>query len=1020
LSRAGAWKAATLWVVCLWLGCVAGAMAQATQRAIAEPRVITQYVQRALTDKNGLPQNSVGAIAQTPDGYLWFGTEEGIARYDGVRVTVFDTLHHPELKDNYMEALTAGRDGSLWVATRTGLTRLKHGVFTSYLTARSPLSSLKETPDGRLWAGTLEGLYALDMAHAGTQPRLYTHADGLPANGVNALALGSDGTLWVGTDGGLARLKDGRFAAVSLGESEEKDFGNRARQVRALAADRSGGVWVATRDAVLHWRDGRIERAPAELAGDGRLVSALLVTEEGSVWVGYRHQGIAVLREGGVEKYGPAQGLPAEDVSALYEDRDGGVWVGLGEMGAVQLSKGLFTTLGKQEGLSEDMVWSVLEARDGSLWVGTNTKGLNHVSRDGRVQVLTAKDGIPADPIFALHEGEDGSVWVGSENEPLRRLRGGKVTVYPDPQRTGRLVSIQRLPGQGLAKGKDGHERLLVAMHQENGVAVFDPEATGDAEGHGQRFHHYAVPGLANTLAIAPDGAVWVGSDHGGVSRLRLDTGEMKTYTTADGLLTNFTLAIYVDSAGVVWAGSSRGLNRIEHGRITTYSVEQGLFYLTVGGIVEDGEGYLWMTCNKGIFKVSKKELNDYAAGRVKEIHSVVYGSAEGLRSVECNYQNDSALIRSEDGRLWFATVAGAVSIDPRRSEVKTHAPQAQIEAVRYDQKQVNPEGGVTVGPGHGDLEIQFTAPDFVAPQRIEFRYRLEGADGEWVEAGDRRQAFYTKLSPGRYRFLVQATMGDEDWNNAGEEAQLVVLLKPQIWQTAWFRGLCLLVLIAVAVWMVRMRVRNYMERNRELEERVNERTAELQLAIRAAEAAHHALHQQASHDGLTGLWNRRSAFEMLSRELQRAEREGHTVALLLADVDHFKTVNDTHGHLVGDSVLQQVATRLDTLTRTYDFAGRYGGEEFVLVLPHCTLADAVHRAEEFRKAIAETPVPTNAGPLAVTCSIGVAASEVGMTAEELIHQADDAMYSAKRAGRNRVFASTPMGSAEALILPER
>ena len=1001
MARGYARKSARLGYACVWLACATGAQAQMP----AGTRAISQYVQRALSDKNGLPQNSVRAIAQTPEGYLWFGTEEGIARYDGARVTVFDTIHHPELKDSNTLALMAELDGSLWIATRTGLTHLQNGVFTSYLTARSPMNSLQETLDGRVWAGTLEGVYAVDMAHPDARPRLYTQADGLPGNAVYALALGSDGTLWAGTDAGLARLTGDRFAAVPL---ENGGQGMKER-IQELASDRNGGVWIGTPNVVLHWRGGHVERTPAEMAGSGKVVSALLATKDGALWVGYRHHGIAVLQDGIIKQYGSAQGLPTDDVGCLYEDRDGGVWAGLVHLGAVQLSKGLFTTLGKREGLSEDMVWSVLKARDGSLWVGTNIKGLNHVSPDGRVQVFTAKDGIPPTPIYALHEGNDGSVWVGSENEPLRRLRGGKTTIYPDPQRKGSLVAIHGLPKQG-----DGHERLLLAIYQENGVAVFDPKAAP-----GQRFHHYAVPGLASTLAVAPDGAVWVGSNHGGVSRLRLETGEVKNYTTADGLLTNFTLAIYVDSAGVVWAGTSRGLNRIQNGRITTYSMEQGLFDLTVGGIVEDGKGYLWMTCNKGIYKVSKKELNDYAEGRVKSIHSVVYGTAEGLRSAECNYRLDSALVRSEDGRLWFATVAGAVSIDPRRSQVKTHAPQALIEAVRFDQKPVGLIGNATAGPGHGDLEVQFTAPEFVAPQRIRFRYRLEGADSEWVEAGDRRQAFYTKLAPGRYRFLVEAAIGDEGWTSSAGQARIILLLKPHLWQTAWFRGLCLLLLTALVVLTVRMRMRNYVKRNRVLEERVNERTAELQQAICAAEAAQHALREQASHDGLTGLWNRRSVFEMLSRELQRAEREGHTLALLLADVDHFKAVNDTYGHLMGDGVLLHVATRLDMLTRAYDFAGRYGGEEFVVVLPHCSLADAIRRAEEFRKAIAEASVPTNAGLLRVTCSIGVAVSAREMTAEELIQRADDAMYSAKRAGRNRVFANTPMGMAEALISQE-
>jgi diguanylate cyclase (GGDEF)-like protein len=320
----------------------------------------------------------------------------------------------------------------------------------------------------------------------------------------------------------------------------------------------------------------------------------------------------------------------------------------------------------------------------------------------------------------------------------------------------------------------------------------------------------------------------------------------------------------------------------------------------------------------------------------------------------------------------------------------------------------------VVAGPGAADLEIQFTTPDFVAPRRIQFRYRLVGSDADWVDAGDRRQAFYTKLPPGHYLFEVQGANGNHAWN--ATVARLTVVMKPYFWQTAWFQGLCAVILLVVVMAVYRIRVRYLVERNRELEDRVLKRTFELQAALRSAEDAQLALREQATKDHLTKLWNRRSIFEFLSEELLRAKRTAQPVSVLLADLDHFKLVNDTQGHSIGDQVLAEVATRFAQLTRRYDFAGRYGGEEFLIVLAGCSLADALKRAEDFRLAISTTPILTGAGPIAVTCSFGVAEDFGNDLPEELINKADEALYRAKNSGRNcihiRSLQPQPAGAA--------
>ena len=627
------------------------------------------------------------------------------------------------------------------------------------------------------------------------------------------------------------------------------------------------------------------------------------------------------------------------------------------------------------------MVWSLLQARDGSLWVGTNSKGLNHVMKDGKIRVFTTRDGLPDGSINGLCEGRDGSLWIGSEHGVLSRLHAGQITSYRDSEiPDARIASI--------LEDKTGD--LWLSFHELNGLVRF----------HNGRFEHYKSPGLLNTAVFAPDGSIWLGSDHGGVTHF--SEGSFSSYTTENGLLNNFAQAVYVDREGVIWAGTSPGgLNRIKNGKVTTYSVAQGLFDLTVGAIVEDDSGNLWMTCNKGIFRVRKQELNDYADGKVDSIHSIVYGTADGLRAAECNFGSTPSVWKGPNGRLWFATVAGVASIDSKLGQVVPAPPRTTVESVVVNQVNVPLHRKVTAGPGSTDLEVRYTAPDFVAPDRIRFRYRLRGFDTRWVEVGSRRQAFYTRLPPGVYLFEVQGAYAEGQWGPSSTFIELH--MTPHIWQTGWFRFACGLILLFISAASYRLRTGYLIRRNGELEQRVLQRTAELQKATRAAEAAQAALQEQATRDSLTKLWNRRSIFEILQREIDRSCRENSSVCILMADLDHFKQVNDTYGHLAGDCVLQEVARRIGVLMRPYDAVGRYGGEEFMIVLPGCTQADALKRAEELRRTVYDLPIPFGSESLTVTCSFGLASALNVLGCQELVAAADKALYTAKRTGRNRV-----------------
>jgi diguanylate cyclase (GGDEF)-like protein len=354
----------------------------------------------------------------------------------------------------------------------------------------------------------------------------------------------------------------------------------------------------------------------------------------------------------------------------------------------------------------------------------------------------------------------------------------------------------------------------------------------------------------------------------------------------------------------------------------------------------------------------------------------------------------------NQNQHFWLVT-ARTAGVHPAQIQTQTIYLRSLIEQVRFNQRTLSFEQGVTAGPGSGNLEIQFAAPASAASDHL--RYRLVGFDADWKEAGNEREVVYNNLPPGQYLFDFEtaASGGGKDF----VVQSFSILVTPPYWKTGWFRSLCTILLLLLVLGLHKLRVGRLLRHAQSLSETVNQARLELHLATNRASEAQKALKEQALKDSLTGLWNRRALLAMLEKEVHRAQRDNLPITLVMIDMDHFKKINDTYGHPAGDAVLREAASRLFDLMRPYDFAGRYGGEEFLIVLPNCSARTGMQRAEDFRRAIAESPVPTALGPLPVTCSLGVAAYEEAMRPEELICRADEALYRAKRQGRNCVCA---------------
>jgi len=941
--------------------------------ALDPSKTFSQYLQSSWTVENGLEQKSVMAVAQTRDGSVWLATEEGLVRFNGRTFVSFDERNSPALGDRFIRSLAAAPDGSLWIGTMSGLARYNESKFESFRhepETRMDIYDICVGTDGSVWFSSDRGLRRLQNGVL----RNYTTADGLPANGITGVTVAPDGVLWIATLKGLVSFASGRFTTYSKWDGVE------GGPLNTLSIGRNGGIWVGAENGSIGlWERGKIT---TWWKGNGARIQSLRQDTDGTLWIAFEKLGLGRMRGQKLELFTRSNGLPSNNPDWIFEDRERDLWVGWADAGLSMLRDAKFTAFGKPEGLSSDSVSSVIQAADGSFWVGTVDGGVDHLV-NGVVPSDSAAVKLAGKSALGLVQARDGSIWIGSGSGTVTRVAGGRATTF--------RVSGSLTP-EVPAIVQDRSGELWFGFDMPNGLARL-------RNGH---FEEIPLEGRVKALAIAPDGALWIASYLHGLSQLK--NGVLRNYSVNDGLSSTFLTSVYVDREGTVWAGTSlAGLNRLKDGKITHYSIEQGLSDSTISAIIEDDNGYLWLSGPRGISRVSLRDLNDYAEGRIKVFHSEAYRYAHGLRSIECNSKAQPGIWKARDGKLWFATTAGLAIIDPLHILTNEVLPIVKITDISLDGKhQAAIENGMRLGPGSGDVEVTFQAPSFVAPEGMWVRYQLEGVDRNWINVGTRRTATYSNLDPGKYHFEVRAA--NSDGRESKDATTIDFEILPHYYQTYWFRGLCALCL-ALLIWSIYLsRVRYLVRKTQELELIVSQRTAELQAALLVAESAKEQLRDQAMRDSLTGFWNRRAIFEILNGEVIRCQKESKPLCIIMADLDHFKAVNDTWGHLAGDAVLRDVSDRLRQGLRRNEAVGKYGGEEFLILLPLCSFSIARTRAEELRVAIQACTIPISGREIAVTCSFGIAEYEPGCSIEELIGKADAALYVAKNKGRNCVW----------------
>lgn len=771
--------------------------------ALDPQKSLTQYIHTRWETEAGLPQNSVSAILQTRDGYLWVGTFAGLARFDGVRFTVFDRGNTPGIKNDGVWAMAEGRDGTLWIATSEGLTSYRNGQFNTYTTLdglpHNLIYSLYVDREGILCIGTKGGLSRFQDGKFTN----FTTREGLSSNTIRAIYQDRAGSLWLGTEGGgLNRFKDGAFTRYA------RQAGLTSDTILSIGEDRQGRLWVGTYGGGLLHQSGHRFIVPAAMRSLSRdSIYALTQDRSGNVWVGTEANGLIRLNDGKLTAFPANEGLAKALIRVIYEDREGSLWVGARSDGLNRLKDGKFTTYGLREGLSWNSVYPILEDREGALWIGTDGGGLNRF-KEGRFTTYRVRDGLASDRVWSLFEDAEGSLWIGTENG-LSRFRNGRFTTFTTKHGlTSNIVwaiqsdqekSLWIGTDQGLNRWKDGK---------------FTPVTRKD--------------GLSNERVryIQRDrtGALWIATSQG---LNKWQDGKFVVYTTSDGLPHNIIKCIYEDADGTLWIGTSGGLARFRDGRFAAYTRKDGLFDEAIFQILEDSKGNVWMSSSRGPFQVRKQDLEDYSSGKIKSLISISYTKSDGLTSTQCNSGAQPMGYRTRDGRLWFPTTKGVAEIDPEHTNDEPAPMPVIIEQVMVDGRPLEREKFQLLPPGTRGVEFHYAGLSYLSPEGIRFKYRLEGHDQDWIDANSRRMAYYASLPPGDYRFRVMARNIDGRWTESAGDFHFMV--QPYFYQTVWFYAFLIGGLGVLIICLYKYRVASLKGREQELSRVVDARTAELQ-----------------------------------------------------------------------------------------------------------------------------------------------------------------------------------------------
>lgn len=756
-----------------------------------------QYRLDTWTTDNGLPQNSITGLTQTPDEYLWLTTNDGLVRFDGSRFKIFNKSNTPQITTNRLSSVFADKSGRMWFqAEDGGVLYYEKGGFTV-------VAKPGELPQGQRspFFDDAAGGVILNISH-----RPY-------------------------------KFQNGKFVPLNINDLPADS--------PVILTDREG-LWFSGNDTVYSFKNGNLKTISLKGFFNGKDYHVAYMDSYGSVWVGFfetldnKHSLLRIKGDVVQQIH-----LPGESVSHFAEDAQGNLWLSIYSKGIYSIDKSAVIAdkvpadavkpVIEIEGISTNSSGHLNFDREGGLWVGTE-KGLNRIAPQ-TIHVFSRKDGLKEDNVYPIFSDKAGIIWAGIWPNNLVKYEKGRfdtsisnetvsVTSLFEDSRTrfwfgsiGNLYymengkPIEFTKQSGFPKGTE----FSVITETRDGVLWFGTSHGLGRYSNGAASVYTTKNGLPDDYVIAllaaKDGKLWVGT-RGGLASF--ENGIFKTFKISDGIASNYIRSLYEDTEGVLWIGSyDGGLTRFKDGKFTVYTMRDGLASNGVFCILEDNKGWLWMNSNQGIYRVSRRELNDFADGKIKSLNSIAYNKQDGLLNVEGNGGRQPAGTKSADGRLWFPTAEGIAVINPETISINQLPPPVLIEEVMIERASVTNEvfqsavahqSEIALAHGQNNLEINYTALSFISSEQLKFKYKLENLDAGWNEVGTRRTAYYSYLPPGEYVFRVIAANRDGIWNEQG--ASIKIRVYPPFYRTWWFLSLIGLLVVTLIALIFYLRVR--------------------------------------------------------------------------------------------------------------------------------------------------------------------------------------------------------------------
>ena len=926
--------------------------------------------------REGLPQNSVSSVTQTLDGYIWFGTMEGLVRFDGVNMLLFDRNVVPEMISNRVFSLFPASNGDLWIGTKEGgILRYRNQKFESFNRTdpdeKQTVYGIAEDRRGNIWVGVGPWLFRKNAEDSSFEKQsLDFNTD------ILSLAYGRDGILRLGCGKGMwyqLTYEDGNPTLISM---PPVGVGH----VYAIYQDQRQNIWVGGDGTGLHQFSSEGILKKKWDSPEMRQVFSFAEDDEQRIWIATWSHGLFYFNPRKHESPQPFYAYPSPQSWSLLFDQEKSLWVGSLGKGVYQLRKSSFSSISKHEGLKNEFLWTSAESENGDLWLGTNEGGAIRICRTG-IRAYDEKDGLPDKTVWAVLPDPDGSVWIGT-SMGLCKYENGSI------QDTELQIQVGKTSVKALNFDLDGH----IMVGTGKGPIIYEKGA----------FVHLGAAGIVKgqvqaLLHSVQDRSFWFASNKG---LIRYKDGESRVFGAEDGLSGQTVRCLFEDQSGHLLIGSEGGgVLLFENDRFKAFTEKNGLFNDLVSVILQDEFDYLWFSCNKGVSRVNRKELLSFFQGTRNHIESKSFTELDGLISGECNGSSQPAGWRLADGRLMFPTISGVTLVRPNHLEMSKNLtpPLVYLEGLWVNGEKQPPGASQSLPPGSRNLEFRFSSTQFIHANKIRFFYKIDGLHHQWQNLGTQRRVFFPRIPSGTFTVRLKAI--NSDGVESIEKTVMQLHIKPYFYETVFFYFLVTVTVIGLLYAFYRWKIRQMRIREKELKSLVEDRTLQL-------EKVNEQLQSISLKDALTGLSNRRHFKTKLWEEWYRFSRHESPLCLFFIDIDYFKNFNDTYGHGEGDKCLMFVASALqDFARRGNDMVARYGGEEFVLIFPDMDMPKALELAKRAVERIHELKIPHASSKISkyVSISLGVTLAEkTDKNPEFFLKRADEAMYEAKKRGRNQ------------------